>query len=180
MKFMVSIDCRSSSSTPRDRCTSESIKSGRILLFPMSLYVRRSNESQGLHLYLHLVSFSVRVKKHSLINYGNMQNVGLLLKEWDSFTVDVPELRLLRNYHSDAVSWVSHSNDVLGRVHRQEDQQNSVDELKSILEEGLSLKIQGIVDYFSLDLSKARAIVYFLVNLQFPGFIYALQLMSCL
>lgn len=135
----------------------------------MSLHVRRSYESQGLHLYLHLVSFSARVKKHSLINCGNMQNVGLLLKEWDSFTVDVPQLRLLRNYHSDAVSWVSHFNDVLGRVHRQEDQHNSVDELKSILEEGLSLKIQGIVDHFSLDLSNARAIVYFL-NLQFLRF----------
>jgi [histone H3]-trimethyl-L-lysine4 demethylase len=133
----------------------------------MSLYVRRSYESQGLHLYLHLVSFSVRVKKHSLINYGNMQNVGLLLKEWDSFTVDVPQLRLLRNYHSDAVSWVSHFNDVLGRVHSQEDQHNSVDELKSILEEGLSLKIQGIVDCFSLDISKAHAIVYFLQFLRF-------------
>lgn len=72
----------------------------------------------------------------------NLKNVGLLLKEWDSFTVDVPQLRLLRNYHSDAVSWVSHFNDVLGRVHSQEDQHNSVDELKSILEEGLSLKIQ--------------------------------------
>ncbi|XP_073220782.1 lysine-specific demethylase JMJ17 isoform X2 [Cicer arietinum] len=72
----------------------------------------------------------------------NLKNVGLLLQEWDSFTVDVPELRLLRNYHSDAVSWVSDFNDALGRVHRQEDQHNAVDELKSILEEGLSLKIQ--------------------------------------
>ncbi|CAJ2650651.1 unnamed protein product [Trifolium pratense] len=72
----------------------------------------------------------------------NLKNVGLLLKEWDSFTVDVPELRLLRNYHSDAASWVSHFNDVLERVHRQEDQHNAFDELKSILAEGLSLKIQ--------------------------------------
>ncbi|KAL5098856.1 hypothetical protein RYX36_003183 [Vicia faba] len=72
----------------------------------------------------------------------NLKNVGLLLKEWDSFTVDVPELRLLRNYHSDAVSWVSHFNDVLGKVHRQGDHHNAVDELKSILEKGFSLKIQ--------------------------------------
>jgi hypothetical protein len=45
------------------------------------------------------------------------------------------------------VSWVSHFNNVLERVHRQEDQHNAFDELKSILEAGLSLKIQGIVDY---------------------------------
>ncbi|TKY70948.1 Lysine-specific demethylase 5B [Spatholobus suberectus] len=72
----------------------------------------------------------------------NLKNVGLLLKEWDNFIVDVPELKLLRQYHSDAVSWVSHFNDVLGRVHMQRDQHNAVDELKSIFEEGLSLKIQ--------------------------------------
>lgn len=73
-----------------------------------------------------------------------MQNVGLLLKEWGSFAVDVPELKLLRQYHSDAVSWVSHFNDILGRVQMQENQHNAVDGLKSIFEEGLSLKIQGI------------------------------------
>lgn len=89
------------------------------------------------------------VKKHKFINQGNIQNVGLLLEEWGSFAVDVPELKLIRHYHSAAVSWVSHFNEVLGRVHRQEDQHNVVEELKSILEEGLSLKIQGIVDYCS-------------------------------
>lgn len=68
--------------------------------------------------------------------------------------MNVPELKLLRHYHSDAVSWVSRFNDVLGRVHRQEHQHNAVDELTCILEEGLSLKIQGnycnfmIVRYF--------------------------------
>ncbi|KAG4987495.1 hypothetical protein JHK85_030478 [Glycine max] len=77
-----------------------------------------------------------------LEGHMNLKNVGLLLKEWDGFAVDVPELKLLRQYHSDAVSWVSHFNDVLGRVQMQEDQNNAVDELKSIFEEGLSLKIQ--------------------------------------
>ncbi|ESW30492.1 hypothetical protein PHAVU_002G157500 [Phaseolus vulgaris] len=72
----------------------------------------------------------------------NLKNVGLLLKEWENFAVDVPELKLLRQYHLDTVSWVSHFNDVLGRVHMQEDQHNAVDELNSIFEAGLSLKIQ--------------------------------------
>ncbi|OIV94904.1 hypothetical protein TanjilG_22101 [Lupinus angustifolius] len=72
----------------------------------------------------------------------NIKNVGLLLKEWDKFTVGVPELKLLRQYHTEAVSWVSHFNDVLRRVHMQEDQHNAVDELEYIFYEGLSLKIQ--------------------------------------
>lgn len=92
----------------------------------------------------HLFQFSLLVERHNFINSETLQNVGLLLKEWGSFAVDVPELKLLRQYHSDAVSWVSHFNDVLGRVQMQEDQNNAVDELKSIFEEGLSLKIQGI------------------------------------
>lgn len=99
-----------------------------------------------------------------------MQNVGLLLKEWDSFTVDVPELRLLRNYHSDALSWISQFNDVLGRVHRQGDHHNAVDELKSILEKGFSLKIQGIVDYCSFMI--VWIFCLFSGHLQWPRFLF--------
>ncbi|XP_027329808.1 lysine-specific demethylase 5B isoform X2 [Abrus precatorius] len=86
-----------------------------------------------------------------------LEIVGLLLKEWENFTVDVPELKLLRQYHLDAVSWVSHTTDVLGRVHILEDQHNAAVQLKSIFEEGLSLKIQ--VDELALveiELKKAN------------------------
>ncbi|KAL2348037.1 hypothetical protein Fmac_002037 [Flemingia macrophylla] len=72
----------------------------------------------------------------------NLKNVGLLVTEWDNFPVDVTELKLLRQYHSHAVSWVSHFNDVLGRVQTVEDHHNAVTELNCIFEEGLSLKIQ--------------------------------------
>ncbi|KAF7810274.1 lysine-specific demethylase rbr-2 [Senna tora] len=72
----------------------------------------------------------------------NLKNVGLLLEEWDSFTIDVPELKLLRKYYKDAVSWVSNFNCVLGTMHEREDQHNVVNELKGVLEDGLSLKIQ--------------------------------------
>lgn len=78
----------------------------------------------------------------------------MLLKDWDNFTVDVPELKLLRHYYSDAISWVSCFNDVLGRAHEQEDQCNAVDELKRIFDEGLSLKIQGTVDSCSFIIVK--------------------------
>jgi len=99
-----------------------------------------------------------------------LQNVGLLLKEWENFAVDVPELKLLRQYHLDTVSWVSHFNDVLGRVHMQEDQHNAVDELNSIFEAGLSLKIQGIRECCSVILVKififkTHGFIYFLVSL---------------
>ncbi|KAI4315412.1 hypothetical protein L6164_028225 [Bauhinia variegata] len=71
-----------------------------------------------------------------------LKNVGVVLKEWDSFTVDIPELRLLRQYYADAISWVSHFNGVLGTVHERENLDNAVDILKQILEDGLSLKFQ--------------------------------------
>ncbi|KAI4326962.1 hypothetical protein L6164_019472 [Bauhinia variegata] len=72
----------------------------------------------------------------------NLKSVGVMLKEWDNFTVDVPELKLLRQYHADVISWVSRFNGVLRTVHEREDQDNVIDELKQILEDGLSLKIQ--------------------------------------
>ncbi|XP_020978798.1 lysine-specific demethylase 5B isoform X1 [Arachis ipaensis] len=72
----------------------------------------------------------------------NLQNVSLLLKEWDNFAVAVPELQLLRQYHSDTVLWVAHVNDLLRRAHVQGDQHNTVNELMHIFEEGSSLKIQ--------------------------------------
>jgi len=94
----------------------------------------------------------------------------LLLKEWENFAVDVPELKLLRQYHSDTVSWVSHCNDVLGRVHMQEDQHNVVDKLNSIFEAGLSLKIQGIrecccVIWVNVFIFETHAFIHFLVSL---------------
>ncbi|KAK4260587.1 hypothetical protein QN277_003682 [Acacia crassicarpa] len=71
-----------------------------------------------------------------------LKNVSLLLEEWDSFMVDVPEVKLLRQYYKDAVSWVSNFNRALGTTHEWDDQHNVADELKAILEDGLSLKIQ--------------------------------------
>ncbi|KAI9117961.1 hypothetical protein K1719_011103 [Acacia pycnantha] len=77
-----------------------------------------------------------------LQGHMTLKNVNLLLKEWDSFMVDVPEVKLLRQYYKDAVSWVSNFNRALGTTHEREDQHNVADELKGILKDGLSLKIQ--------------------------------------
>lgn len=75
--------------------------------------------------------------------YFFVQNVELFLKEWDAFTVNIQELNLLKQYYSDAISWVSRVNHVLVNVHEREDQENVVDELTQIHGDGLSMKIQG-------------------------------------
>ncbi|KAM7531266.1 hypothetical protein LguiB_034676 [Lonicera macranthoides] len=72
----------------------------------------------------------------------------VLLLELDGFTVNIPELRLLRQYQSDALSWVSRFNGVVKNIHEWEDQESVVDELTSIKKDGALLKIQ--VDELSL------------------------------
>lgn len=70
----------------------------------------------------------------------------MLLQELDSFVVDIPELKLLKQYRSDAVLWISRFNDVLVNIHEREDQENVVEELNCILKDGSSLSIQGYID----------------------------------
>ncbi|KAJ9173612.1 hypothetical protein P3X46_016729 [Hevea brasiliensis] len=72
----------------------------------------------------------------------SLNNVEGLLREWDKFTVNVPELMLLKQYHLDAVSWIARCDDVLVNVGQQEDQDNVVDELECLLKDGASLRIQ--------------------------------------
>ena len=83
-------------------------------------------------------------KGYKLLNCEIQQNVELLLQEMDSITVNIPKLKLLRQYHGAAVSWISHFNDVCVNIHEREDQENVVDELKCILKQGLSMIIQGL------------------------------------
>uniref|UniRef100_A0A2C9WI55 [Histone H3]-trimethyl-L-lysine(4) demethylase n=1 Tax=Manihot esculenta TaxID=3983 RepID=A0A2C9WI55_MANES len=72
----------------------------------------------------------------------SLNNVEGILQEWDKFTVTVPELMLLKQYHLDAVSWNSRCNDVLVNVNQREDQDNVVNELECLLKDGASLRIQ--------------------------------------
>lgn len=79
----------------------------------------------------------------SLIYFITLQSAKELLQRMDDCTVNVPELRLLRQYHTDAVLWISRFNDVLHNIHERHNQDSVVDELNCILEVGASLRIQG-------------------------------------
>lgn len=79
----------------------------------------------------------------AFIEVGPFQDVEALLLEWDTFSVNVPELKLLRQYHTDVVSWNARLKAVLTKIHEREDQDTVVDELEHILKDGASLKIQG-------------------------------------
>lgn len=78
-----------------------------------------------------------------LMETGFLQDVEVLLQELDGFTVNIPELKLLSQYHTDAVSWISRFDAVLVSSHEREDQNNAVDELMLILKDGASLRIKG-------------------------------------
>ena len=66
-----------------------------------------------------------------------------VLQEMESFSVNIPELRLLKQYQIDVSLWIARFNNIMTNVHQREDQQNVIDELNRILEDGQSLKIQG-------------------------------------
>ncbi|BBH03352.1 transcription factor jumonji domain-containing protein [Prunus dulcis] len=92
-----------------------------------------------------------------LKDHISLKDVEVLLQELDGFTVNIPELKLLSQYHTDAVSWISRFDAVLVSSHGREDQNNAVDELMLILKDGASLRIK--VDQLSLvecELKKAR------------------------
>ncbi|XVF13135.1 hypothetical protein REPUB_Repub08aG0182000 [Reevesia pubescens] len=71
-----------------------------------------------------------------------IKDVEVLLQEMESFSVDIPELRLLKQYQNDASFWIARFNDIMTNVHQRKGQQNVIDELNRILEDGQSLKIQ--------------------------------------
>ncbi|XWS48929.1 hypothetical protein CRYUN_Cryun13aG0119400 [Craigia yunnanensis] len=71
-----------------------------------------------------------------------LKDVEVLLQEMESFSVNIPELRLLKQYQIDVSLWLTRLNDIMTNVHQREDQQNVIDELNRILEDGQSLKIQ--------------------------------------
>lgn len=67
----------------------------------------------------------------------------MVLSEWEDFIVNIPELELLRKYYSDTISWISRVHLVLMNIQDREDQDNVVDELMCLQQEGLLLQIQG-------------------------------------
>ncbi|XP_059661778.1 lysine-specific demethylase JMJ17 isoform X2 [Cornus florida] len=86
----------------------------------------------------------------------NLKNLEVLLQDLDGCTVNIPELNLLRQYHSDAVSWLSRFNAVLMSVDEREDQEHVVEELICIQKDAMLLKIQvGELPCVEVELKKA-------------------------
>ncbi|KAJ6703596.1 LYSINE-SPECIFIC DEMETHYLASE [Salix viminalis] len=86
----------------------------------------------------------------------SLKNVEVLLQEFKNFTVNIPELMVLKQCHIDAVSWISRCNDVLVHLHSREDQDKVVNELNCLLKDGASLRIQvDELPLVELELKKA-------------------------
>lgn len=85
----------------------------------------------------------------------------------DGFTVNVPELKLLRQYQNDAVSWISRFNNAVQNSHQCNDQEDVVNELTCIIKDGALLKIQGLFVMsllFSFDISKILSNLIKIIN----------------
>ncbi|KAF8412259.1 hypothetical protein HHK36_000220 [Tetracentron sinense] len=70
------------------------------------------------------------------------KKLDVLLQESDNFAICIPELKLLRRFHCDAVSWSSRFHHVLVNIQEREDQNNVVEELNCILKDGALLRVQ--------------------------------------
>ncbi|CAI9094044.1 OLC1v1029693C1 [Oldenlandia corymbosa var. corymbosa] len=85
-----------------------------------------------------------------------LQKLQLHIREYNRFTVDVPELKLLREHYHDAISWKSRVNHILANINCREDQENVVNELTSIQSDGLSLKVEvEELPHIGIELKKA-------------------------
>ncbi|KAI3421506.1 uncharacterized protein J3R85_012198 [Psidium guajava] len=71
-----------------------------------------------------------------------LEGIEMILQEMGSFSVNFPELELLRQYHMQASSWISRFNSVRVNIHARIDQDNVIEELTNILKDAASLKIQ--------------------------------------
>ncbi|KAL6986237.1 hypothetical protein U1Q18_019605, partial [Sarracenia purpurea var. burkii] len=94
--------------------------------------------------------------KEMLKGSMNRKKLEALFQEWDDFTVNVPQLELLRQYHGNAIAWISRCDNALINIHEREDQENVVNELSCIQRDGALLKLQ--VDELSrveIELKKA-------------------------
>lgn len=72
-----------------------------------------------------------------------MQELDNFLKDADKVRVSIPELDLLRHFHSDACSWSHEFHNILDCLLDREDHENVVSELSEILKSGQLLKVEG-------------------------------------
>ncbi|ESQ29025.1 hypothetical protein EUTSA_v10023217mg [Eutrema salsugineum] len=80
--------------------------------------------------------------KQVLSGSRSLKNVEELLHEFDSFSINIPELNILRQYHVDTLSWMSRFNDTMVDVREGKDQRKLISDLSSLLQDGASLGIQ--------------------------------------
>ncbi|XP_057775815.1 lysine-specific demethylase JMJ17 isoform X2 [Salvia miltiorrhiza] len=93
-----------------------------------------------------------------LKDLDSLKEIEQFLGEWEDFTVNVPELGLLRKYYSDTISWMSRFDLVLLNVQEREDQGKLVNELTCIQQDALLLKIRvDELPRIELELNKARS-----------------------
>ncbi|KAH9620864.1 hypothetical protein KSS87_016795 [Heliosperma pusillum] len=71
-----------------------------------------------------------------------LENLELLVDEFAMIVVDIPELKLLCQYRSDTVSWISRLKHVLLNVHAMEDQESVLEDLRCLQKDGLKLRVQ--------------------------------------
>ncbi|KAK1289188.1 putative lysine-specific demethylase JMJ14 [Acorus calamus] len=72
----------------------------------------------------------------------NMKELEVFLQDVDNLTFSIPELKLLRQYHCDALSWSARVHDVIISINDREDHENIVQELTCLFKEGESLRVQ--------------------------------------
>ncbi|CAN0841302.1 Lysine-specific demethylase JMJ17 [Linum grandiflorum] len=70
-----------------------------------------------------------------------LKDVAVLIQEFGNFIVNVPELMILKQYHAEAVSWISRRDDVLMNTHEREDQNKVIEELNCLVKDRASLRI---------------------------------------
>ncbi|KAJ8439428.1 hypothetical protein Cgig2_001768 [Carnegiea gigantea] len=71
-----------------------------------------------------------------------LQKLELLVQEFGALVVNIPDLKLLRQYHDDTISWISRFNQILVNIHEREDQETVVDELKCLQRDGSFLRVR--------------------------------------
>ncbi|XP_057525455.1 lysine-specific demethylase JMJ17 isoform X2 [Amaranthus tricolor] len=86
-----------------------------------------------------------------------LEKLESMIDEFGDLVVNIPELKLLQQFHVDALSWISRFNNVLLNIDEREDQDNVVEELECLQKDGSELRVQ--VDelvFVEAEMHKAR------------------------
>ncbi|CAL1375354.1 unnamed protein product [Linum trigynum] len=70
-----------------------------------------------------------------------LKDVASIIQEFGDLNINVPEFMLLKQYHSDAVSWISRRDDVSSNILERKDQCKVIEELNCLIKDGASIRI---------------------------------------